>query len=120
MINELISKVFFTRHAAHLAHWATTGDGSFARHQALGDFYDEVIGKVDKVMEVYQGNFGRIPKAKLGPTSYDTMEKILSADVKWLEDNMDEISQGVRAIENLLQDLSGQYFHTLYRIENLK
>lgn len=117
MIDELISRVFAARNAAHLEHWNTTND---ARHRALGDFYDEVIGKVDKVMEVYQGNFGRIPKAKLGPTSYDTMEKILSADVKWLEDNMNEISQGVRAIENLLQDLSGQYFHTLYRIENLK
>lgn len=43
MIEQLVSKVFAARNAAHLAHWST---GSYAQHVVLGDFYDGVIYKL--------------------------------------------------------------------------
>lgn len=115
MIDELVIKTFAARNNAHLEHWATTND---ARHRALGDFYDSIIDLVDKAVEIYQGNFGRIKKPRLEIETGDTV-KLLQEQVRWLEENMDEISQGVHALENVLQDISGLYFKTLYRLENL-
>ena len=52
MIEELVSRVFAIRNAAHLAHWASQ---SYSEHKALGKFYDGVIDKVDAIIETYQG-----------------------------------------------------------------
>ena len=35
MIEELVSRTFAIRNAAHLAHWRAKGTGSFAKHMAL-------------------------------------------------------------------------------------
>ena len=47
MIEDLVSRAFAIRNAAHLAHWATK---SFSEHMALGSFYDEVIEKIDGIV----------------------------------------------------------------------
>jgi hypothetical protein len=51
MIEELISRVFATRNAVHLAHWAET---SGFRHNVLGEFYDSLIDKVDTIVEAHR------------------------------------------------------------------
>ena len=57
MIEELVARVFKTRNQAHLSHWKTK---SFAEHQALGSFYDDVIDTLDKLVEATQGSKGII------------------------------------------------------------
>lgn len=52
MIEQLVSRVFSTRNAAHLRHWSTQ---SYAEHVALGDFYDGVIDALDALVEARQG-----------------------------------------------------------------
>jgi hypothetical protein len=64
MIEQLISRVFYARNLAHFAHWRAKGDGSFAKHMALGEFYDGVIDTIDPLVEAYQGAYeliGAIP-----------------------------------------------------------
>ena len=39
MIEDLIARVFCTRNCAHLAHWASD---SYAEHEALGSFYENI------------------------------------------------------------------------------
>lgn len=39
----------------HKAHLKITGEGSFAAHKAMGEFYEEIGGLADKVAEGYQG-----------------------------------------------------------------
>lgn len=116
MIEQLITKTFAARNAAHVAHWLT---GSYAQHQALGEFYDEVVERTDSLVEIYQGNFGKIKKPKLEDDRREILV-ILHEQVKWVETNLDEIAQGVKALENGLQDLSALYFRTIYKLENLK
>lgn len=53
MIEELISRIFKTRNQAHLSHWKTK---SFSEHKALGSFYDDVIDKLDDLVEACQGS----------------------------------------------------------------
>ena len=74
MIEELISRVFYARNLAHFEHWRAKGEGSYAKHIALGEFYDGVIDTIDPLVEAYQGAFDLI---KAIPAPEQTMSDSL-------------------------------------------
>lgn len=59
-IAEFVSTLLASRTQAHIFHWQTQGGGSLAAHLALGEYYDEVVGLVDDLVESYQGKNGII------------------------------------------------------------
>lgn len=115
-MKTLIAKVFATRDLAHLRHWSTD---SYAEHMALGDFYEEIISKIDEIIESYQSNFGRVGEVKLESAKGDIL-KHLRDEARWLDDNRETISQGIPAIQNLLDELTGIYLRTIYKLQFLK
>lgn len=117
MIEKLVSRVFATRNAAHLAHWSET---SGYRHGVLGEFYEDVIDKVDSLVEAYQGVFELIKVKKLEQAEDDDMVSLLESDLEWINENRGKITEGLQALDNLLQDLEAVYMHTLYKLRNLK
>lgn len=117
MIEELVERVFATRNAVHLAHWKTN---SYAQHQALGSFYDDLIDKIDSIVEMYQGAFDLIEKVQTRQVSANNILNHLNSEVEWIEENMTELSGGIKAIENVLQDLSGSYYTTIYKLTHLQ
>lgn len=120
MIEQLISRVFYARNLAHFEHWRAKGDGSFAKHMSLGDFYDDVIDAIDKLVEAYQGAFeliGNIPAPKV---SERDVLKLLEADADWIEEHHEEICQGNRAVGNLVDSVTDTYLTTIYKLRNLK
>lgn len=72
MINNLISLLFASRTQAHIFHFKTT---SFAAHKALDEYYTEVVGLTDSLVESYQGKYGLI-------SNYTPMTKIIETDEK--------------------------------------
>lgn len=52
---EFISVLFHARTQAHIFHLQTK---LFARHAALGDFYDKIVDLADHYTETYQGKYG--------------------------------------------------------------
>lgn len=118
MITELVQRVFASRNAAHLQHWASK---SYAEHVALGDFYDGVIGKIDSIVEAYQGIFGLIDKADLKDVSTDKdIHDLLKADLIWINKHRDKLAKDITPIENMVDELMALYMSTLYKLENLK
>lgn len=117
MIEELIAKVFKTRNQAHLAHWKTK---SFAEHEALGSFYDDLIDKLDTLVEACQGSKGIIGHVDLSckDESVDII-KCLSDDANFMSKNRQKIAHGVPAIENILDEIVGLYLKTIYKLKNL-
>ena len=117
MIEELIAKVFEARNAAHLEHWRTK-NGEV--HRALGKFYEKVIDKIDELVEAYQGNFGIIGKVPdVGQTHNEDCIKCLSDQVAWIAKNRSKIAKNVASLENIVDELTGLYLKTLYKLENL-
>lgn len=117
MIEELIGRVFCARNAAHLEHWRTK---SYAQHQALGAFYDDVIGAIDALVEAYQGVFplvavGELPKQPRVPNFVMYIEE----ELLWIGKNRDKIVQKLPALDNKLQDLEDVYMTTLYKLKHL-
>lgn len=121
MIEELISRVFFTRNVAHFQHWRATGAGSYAKHKALGKFYEGVIDALDPLVEAYQGAYdlvGAIPAPKASGSG--DILKMLEDDAKWIETNHESICKGNRAVANLIDGLSEVYLSAIYKLRNLK
>jgi len=117
MIEILIAKVFTSRGLAHLQHWNTP---SYSQHMALGKFYEAVISDLDKIVEVYQGLFGKVVVPELpGADASKNITKTLEDDLKWIADNRSKIAKGVSSIENLIDNLSSSYAQTLYKLKNL-
>lgn len=114
MIDKLISRVFKDRSAAHAEHWTTN---SFSEHEALGDFYEDVIGALDKYVEAYQGVFGQMSKA---PEQVPNIIDHLREELMWLIENRSKVTKNVPALENLLDELTAVYMKALYKLENLR
>jgi hypothetical protein len=121
LINELICRVFSIRNMAHLEHWKT---GSFAAHEALGSFYEGIIGSLDGIVELHQGLFGKVNhkedeelEEKL--EEFEDIIERLKDDVKFINKNRSEISSKVPAIENLVDELISLYGSTIYKLRFL-
>lgn len=120
MIEGLISRVFHARNVAHVNHWRATGTGSYARHQALGSFYEDVIEALDALVEAYQGAFelvGGIPA--ISGSATDAL-KVLREDARWIETNHEKICKGDRAVANLLDAVREVYLSAIYKLRNLQ
>lgn len=117
MIEDLISRVFKTRNQAHLSHWKTK---SFAEHKALGSFYDDLIDKLDSLVETCQGSRSIIGHVDLSckDESVDII-KCLSDDANFISKNRAKIAHGVPAIENILDEMVALYLKTIYKLKNL-
>jgi hypothetical protein len=120
VIEQLISRVFYARNVAHFEHWRATGTGSFAKHMALGSFYEDVIDALDAVVEAYQGAFdliGNIPSPDMA--ARDVL-KLLEGDQKWIDENHDAICGKNSGVGNLLDTVANVYQSTIYKLRNLK
>ena len=120
MINTFIGVLFLVRDVAHREHLRTT---SFSQHMALGSFYQSIIELADTLTEAYQGRHGIIPnipilteEGKTG-TPADKLRKYL----KYVEDNRyHAVEKNDTAIQNIIDEIVGEFLSTLYKLDNLK
>lgn len=117
MIEELVSHVFALRNAAHLAHWSTK---SYSEHKALGKFYDDLVGKIDTIVEAYQGYYGLIGEVRIMMMPKDRMADLIRTELAWLQQNREKLAKKNSMIENLIDDLMQTYSSTHYKLINLK
>lgn len=119
MIEELIARVFYARNVAHFEHWRAEGVGGYARHVALGEFYDGVIDAIDKLVEAYQGAFELVSTIPAPKTKAKDILMILVEDAAWIEKNHEKICKGNRAVANLIDGVTEVYLTTTYKLRNL-
>lgn len=116
MIEELISRTFATRNIAHREHFKTA---SYAKHVALGDFYDALIDVVDSTVECYQGMFGLVGEFKVEDTTPEDFIEHLREESDWIEVNREAIAGGSNAVANLVDGVTAVYLKAIYKLENL-
>jgi DNA-binding ferritin-like protein len=119
MIEELIARVFYARNVAHFEHWQANGVGAYARHTALGEFYEGVIDALDTLVETYQGAFELVGTIKAPKTKAEEILLILIEDAEWIEKNHEKICKGNRAVANLVDGVTSVYLTAIYKLRNL-
>ena len=116
--NDFVGLLFLARDVAQSVHLNTR---SYAKHKALGSFYEDVIGLADDFAEAYQGKHGLI-----GPITLMSAKKT-SNIVDFLKDQLEEIEKcryevcdkDETAIQNIIDEIVGLYLKTLYKLQFL-
>ncbi len=115
---DLIGHLFLARDVTHSVHLNTR---SYAKHKALGKFYDSIIDLADNLAEAYQGRHGLI-----GPITLHSAKKTGNV-VEFLEDSLNEVEKlryevcdkSDTAIQNIIDEIIGLYLSTLYKLRFL-
>ena len=113
-----IGHLFLARDVAHSAHLNTR---SYAKHVALNAFYDGIIDLADKFAEAYQGRHGLI-----GPITLMSAKKTGNI-MEFLEDSLADIEKmrydvckkDDTPLQNIIDEIVGQYLSTLYKLRFL-
>ena len=115
---DFVGHLFLARDVTHSVHLNTR---SYAKHKALGKFYDKIIDKADDFAEAYQGRHGLI-----GPISLMSAKKTTNV-VEFLEDSLKDIEENRfkvceesdTALQNIIDEIIGLYLSTLYKLRFL-
>jgi hypothetical protein len=115
---DLIGHLFLARDVTHSVHLNTR---SYAKHKALGKFYENIIGLADDLAESYQGRHGLI-----GPITLHSAKKTNNV-VEFLEDSLKDVEdmrykvcdKDDTAIQNIIDGIVDLYLSTLYKLKFL-
>lgn len=115
---DFVGMLFLARDVTHSVHLNTR---SYAKHKALGGFYDKVVDLADSFAEAYQGRHGLI-----GPITLMSAKKTSNV-VEFLQDQLAEIEanrykfcdEDDSAIQNIIDEIISLYLSTLYKLKFL-
>lgn len=116
--SEFVGLLFLARDVAHSVHLNTR---SYAKHVALNSFYDGVVDLADKFAEAYQGKYGLI-----GPIALMSAKKNNNI-IEFLEGQVDELTEmrykvvdkECTPLQNIIDEIMGLYYSTLYKLKFL-
>jgi DNA-binding ferritin-like protein len=121
-IVDMISTLLHSRSQAHIFHWQTKSQSSFAEHMALGAYYEEIVELIDGIVESYQGKYDIMTGYKtIQMVDYKSTEQLISY-FKALDDNIEKNRKGVKEsyIQNQIDGVQELIFSTLYKLRFLK
>ena len=115
---DFVGMLFLARDVTHSVHLNTR---SYAKHKALGKFYESIIGLADDFAEAYQGRHGLI-----GPISLQSAKKTSNV-IEFLQDQLAEIEanrykfceESDTAIQNIIDEIVALYLSSLYKLRFL-
>ena len=119
---DLIATLLHSRNQAHVFHWQTKSQSSFAEHMALGTYYDEIVELIDNIVESYQGKYEIITGYKTIKTvDYKSTEQVISY-FKELDENIEKNRTSVKEsyIQNQIDGVQELIYSTLYKLRFLK
>ena len=99
---------------AHVLHLGAIGDGSYAKHKALNEYYDNIVEIADRFAEAYMGYMDG-QRIKFGAASF----KLESDPIKMLKEIRTEIEAaqkecGDSMIVQILDDAKELVCGTIY------
>jgi 23S rRNA maturation-related 3'-5' exoribonuclease YhaM len=113
-----IGMMFLARDVAHSVHLSTR---SYAKHKALQEFYEGIVGLVDGLAEAYQGRNGLIGIIPLQSSrKSNNIVEFLQAQLAEIESNRYEvIDKSDTALQNIVDEIVGLYLSTIYKLRFL-
>lgn len=118
---KLFSKLFESREMAHIYHLQVNGEpGSHAKHTALGDYYDGVLGFIDDLIETFQGQYGVVEEYDVIDTketaSKDTIE-YFNELARFIKEERKCINAEDTHLHNIIDEVIALVYRTLYKLK---
>jgi hypothetical protein len=120
-VSKFISKLLESREMAQVYHWTVKGDmGSHAAHLALEAYYDGVIGFIDDIIEIYQGQYELIE----GYEVIDTTDSKSKDRLDYFKELVEFVKSGRTCIKsedthihNIVDELIALQYKTIYKLK---
>ena len=121
-MGQFIAVLFLARDLAHRAHLRTTGPGSFAAHEALGDFYEAVVGLADTLAETWQGCYLELLDIPLLDNEFEGEPlESMQAQLKWIKDNRYKaVERDETHLQNIIDEIVTLYNRTIFKLKFLE
>ena len=120
LMGQFVSTLLASRTQAHIFHLQTP---SFAAHKALNEFYDEIVGITDGLVESYQGKYGIITGyGNIALQEYQSCEAIIvffETLCMYVEKSRQLICQD-SYIQNQIDEIVALIKSTIYKLRFLK
>jgi hypothetical protein len=118
---KFFSKLFESREMAHIYHLTVKGEmGSHAAHTALNDYYDGILGFIDEMIEVYQGQYGIVE----GYETIDTSATQTKDKIEYFEELANFVKSEKKCIKpedshllNIVDEAVALIYKTLYKLK---
>jgi DNA-binding ferritin-like protein len=121
-VAEFIATLLHSATIAHMMHLAVEGEGSYAKHKALGGYYDGIVELVDSLAEQIQGAYDEIiqpyPTAFGSPANNDALAymKVVRQYVRTARNDMPMDSE----IQNEIDEIAKLVNTTCYKLTRLR
>ena len=121
-ISKFFSKILESREMAQVYHWTVKGDmGSHAAHLALEPYYSDIIGLLDELVEVYQGQYELIEDYEI----IDTSASKTKDKVEYFTDVVNYIKEARKIvisaedthIQNTVDEVISLIYKLLYKLK---
>lgn len=114
-VAAFVSVLLHSSTVTHFMHWATD---SYAKHQALGEYYDAIIELVDEYAEAFMGKYGQL---KTFPEDFHLSEEpvdYLNSIKDFIEQSREHLPKDTELM-NLVDEIADQVNSTLYKLRFL-
>ena len=120
-VAKFISNLLNSRQQAHVYHWQEVGEGSNAVHEALNEYYDKIVKKIDGLVESIQGRNGIIRGYNLEFAVREDNKPLIyfQALVKYVEAVRQRLPQD-SYVQNQIDEIVDLLETTKYKLENLR
>lgn len=112
----VFTKLFEARDFAHVAHLKTK---SYAQHKALNGFYDDLLDLADTFIETYQGQYG-LAKIEISSVKDADPVDYLEDFAKFMVEAHKSLSKDDTHLHNILDEIVGLTYQTIYKLKFLK
>ena len=119
--SKFFSKLFESREMAHIYHLQVNGEmGSHAKHTALGDYYEGVLGFVDDLIEIWQGQYGIIEEYDVIDTSETKSKETIeyfNELARFIKEERKCIPTEDTHLHNIIDEVVALVYKTLYKLK---
>ena len=119
--SKFFSKLFESREMAHIYHLQVNGEmGSHAKHTALGDYYEGVLGFVDDLIEIWQGQYGIIEEYDVIDTSETKSKETIeyfNELARFIKEERKCIPAEDTHLHNIVDEVVALVYKTLYKLK---
>lgn len=116
----LAAHLFLAREISHRAHLRTTGRGSLAAHEALGEFYGSIVDLTDDFVECYQGEYEVLLTIPLMDNEYEgEIADVLTQVKAWIQDNRRAATDD-SSLQNTIDEIIRLFQRTNFKLQFLE
>jgi hypothetical protein len=116
---KFVGLLFLSRDTTHKMHLASK---SYSEHKALESFYEGIGGYIDSFAEMYQGCYETLLDIPIVPQKdISDPVKYLKEVLKWVKNSRYDICPSEEtSLQNLIDEIMGLYYSTIYKLTFLK